>query len=257
MSGNRSSSGVGGVIVFVIVAIAIITAIPPEVWIILGLVVAAAGAFWISRAIDAAAKKRRAAEAAAEQRQWEERVRQERQWRIDTLGQQNAELVESALNAVQWVAASEAARAGWLGDVDFSADFQWITDNLAKAYSLRGVASELSGLDNPSTDDRKILTEASATIAELERVAFQRLELIGKCVMEAQLVDESLRTEREDAQVAEQRAELHAKLSAMLYGIEAAPDTTPTDSTLDAVMARVQAFREIKNQIDQARGSGS
>ena len=35
--------------------------------------------------------------------------------------------------------------------------------------------------------------------------------------------DESLRTEREDARTAEQRAELHAKLSSMLYGIEAAP----------------------------------
>jgi hypothetical protein len=39
----------------------------------------------------------------------------------------------------------------------------------------------------------------------------------------------------------------------MLYGIEAAPETTPTDSAAEAVMARVQAYREIKNQIQQSR----
>lgn len=42
----------------------------------------------------------------------------------------------------------------------------------------------------------------------------------------------------------------------MLYGIEATPDTTPTDSAADAVMARVQAYREIKNQIQRARADG-
>ncbi|MCV7434911.1 hypothetical protein [Mycolicibacterium bacteremicum] len=48
-------------------------------------------------------------------------------------------------------------------------------------------------------------------------------------------IDASLRAEREDAKVAEQRAALYAKL----YGIEAAPDTTPADSAAEAVMARV------------------
>jgi len=83
------------------------------------------------------------------------------------------------------------------------------------------------------------------------------VELIGKCAMEAQRIDKSLRTEREDARLAEQRAELHAKLSAMLYGIEATQDVGPTDSAADAVMARVQAYREIKNQILVARGDGA
>ena len=102
-----------------------------------------------------------------------------------------------------------------------------------------------------------ILAEAKTTAANLERAAIERVELIGKCAAEAGLIDESLRTEREDARVAEQRAELHAKLSAMLYGIEVAPDTTPRDSAVEAVMARVQAYREIKNQIELARDDGS
>lgn len=84
--------------------------------------------------------------------------------------------------------------------------------------------------------------------------AIERVELIAKCAQESQRIDESLRTERRDARVAEQRAELHGELSAMLYGIEATPDAAPPDSAVEAVMARVQAYREIKNQIEQARG---
>lgn len=43
----------------------------------------------------------------------------------------------------------------------------------------------------------------------------------------------------------------------MLYGIEATQDVGPTDSAVDAVMARVQAYREIKNRILVARGDGA
>lgn len=53
--------------------------------------------------------------------------------------------------------------------------------------------------------------------------------------------------------MAEQRAELHGKLNAMLYGIEAAPAAAPSDSAVQAVLARVQAYRESKSQIEQAR----
>jgi hypothetical protein len=190
---------------------------------------------------------------AAAKREREAKAAKEKQRRIESLGKENAALVESALAAVKQVSASEAARAGWLGDVDFTADIGEITDKFEKAYALRKVANELSVLDKPSVDDRKILAEAKTTIANLELVAIERVELLAKCATEARLVDKSLREEREDAQTAEQRAELHGKLSAMLYGIEATPDTTPTDSAADAVMARVQAFREVKNQIQQAR----
>jgi hypothetical protein len=111
-------------------------------------------------------------------------------------------------------------------------------------------------LDKPSVDDRRILAEAKTTAANLESAAIERAELIAKCATEAHLIDESLRNERADARTAEQRADLHGKLSAMLYGIEATPDTTQTDSAADAVMARVQAYREIKNQIQRGRDDG-
>jgi hypothetical protein len=263
-----SSSGSGGAGVLFVVIVVLIAAVPKEVWISVGALAAFMLVCWIASAAIKAAEQRRAeaeerarveqaAQAAAAKREREERIRREKQARIDTLGKQNAALVESALNAVRQVAASEAARAGWLGDVDFSTDIKGITDGFAKAHALRAVTDKLSALDKPNADDRRILAEARTTTANLERAAIERVELIAGCAIEARLIDKSLRTEREDARVAEQRAELHGKLSAMLYGIEAAPDSTPTDSAVDAVMARVQAYREIKQQIEQARGDGA
>lgn len=268
MGSKRSSDGsgaIGGAIFFVIVLVAMV---PKPVWIVIGVVVAVIVIGWIAyriveaverRGAEAAIREReeQAARAAQAKQDREERARAEKQRRIATLGKGNAALVESALRAVTRIAASEAARAGWLGDVDFTADIRGITENFERAHALRGVAGELSALDKPSAEDRVILAEAKTTAANLERAAIERVELIGKCAAEAGLIDESLRTEREDARVAEQRVELHAKLSAMLYGIEAAPDTTPRDSAVEAVMARVQAYREIKNQIELARDDGS
>ncbi|MCB0949120.1 MAG: hypothetical protein KDB44_07550 [Mycobacterium sp.] len=265
---NGSSDGcatvLGGAIIGVVVLIA---AIPKEAWIVIGIVVGAAvvlGAVTaaiaaINKVQDAAeeqAREDREAEAAAAKQRREEKARQQKRRRIEALGAKNAARVDSAQAAVNKVAASEAARSGWLGDVDFTADIRGITDSFRKARSLRKVADQLSALDKPSTDDRKILGEAKATATKLEGTAIERVELIEKCATEAGRIDESLRREREDARTAEQRAELHAKLSAMLYGIEAAPPTSSTDSAADAVMARVWAFREIKNQIQRARDDG-
>ncbi|TMS54812.1 hypothetical protein [Mycobacterium sp. DBP42] len=260
MSEKRSSDGsnaVGGLVFFVIVLIALV---PKPVWIALGVITAVVMLGWISYKITVALEKRsyeahereraqQVARTAAAKREREERVRKEKQRRIDTLGKDNAARLESALSAVRQVTASEAARAGWLGDVDFSADIKGITDNFEKAHALGAVTSKLSALDKPSAEDRKILAEAKATIANLERAAVERVELVGKCAKEAQLIDKSLRTEREDARVADQRTELHAKLSAMLYGIEATPETMQQDSAVDAVMARVQAYRDIKSRL--------
>ncbi|MCV7279914.1 hypothetical protein H7J88_09655 [Mycolicibacterium flavescens] len=262
MSSKKSSDAIGGVIVFVVVVIALI---PKEVWIFVGVVaglgVVTAGIAWAIKTYDehrAAAEAREIAEreaaAAAEKREREEQARREKQWRMRALGKKNAARVESALTAIEQVAASEAARAGWLGDVDFTADVVAITAGFEKAHALRKVIDQLSALDNPGADDKKILAEARATVDDLEKASVERVELIGKCAREARLIDESLRDERKAARTAEQRAELHAKLSAMLYGIEAAPDTKPQNSAADAVMARVQAYRDIKNQI-QLTGS--
>lgn len=169
------------------------------------------------------------------------------------LGRRYASSVEATRATVRDIRYSEAARSGLLGDIDFDADIRGITDNLRKAYELQKVADKLAALDKPSADDRKILAEAKTTVAKLETAALNRVELIAKCAAEAKLIDKSLHEERQDATTSAKRAELNAKLAAMLYGIEATPDTTPTESAVDAVLMRVEAYREIKNQIRLGR----
>ena len=260
-SNDGCATGVGGAFIVIVVLIAMV---PKPVWVGLGVVVAIAAVvgllYWATttyQTVKAAAAERsraeQAAKAAADKRQRDERARKATQQRIEVLGSKNAALVESAGASVKQVVASEAARAGWLGDVDFTADIKGIAEYFRKAHALRKVADELSALDNPSADDRRILGEAETTATKLERAGVERVQLIGRCATEATLIDNSLRDERKEARTAEQRAELHSKLSAMLYGIEATPEVTPMDSAADAVMARVQAYREIKNQIQLAR----
>ncbi len=261
---KKGSDGAGGIGCGFVILIALLAAIPKPVWITIGVVVGIALLTWFTvwavREYEkrAAAKRQReraeqAARAAAAKREREEKARRDKAERIKTLGKDNAAIVESALTAVKQIRTSEAARAGWLGEVDFSADIRAITDAFQKAHALGEVADKLSVLDKPGPDDRRILAEARATKANLETVACERAELIGQCATQARLIDKSLQQERKDARTAEQRAELHAQLSAMLYGIEASPQTTPTSPTADAVMARVQAYLEIKNQIQRAR----
>jgi len=269
MAKNDSEDGcatvIGGGVIGIIV---LISMIPKQVWIGLGVAVGLVFACWVlfkgieafEEARKAATQRRRAtkaAEAAAVERRRIEAAREAERRLIALIGEKNALVVQSARASVQRVAESEAAQAGWLGDVDFTADIHGITENFRKAYGLRKVAAELSALANPSVDDKRILVEAKATADGLEFAAIERAGLIAKCSAEAALVDKSLRAEREEARTAEQRAALHAKLSGMLYGIEATPASSPADSTADAVMARVQAYREIKNQIQLARGEAS
>jgi len=174
---------------------------------------------------------------------------------ITELGTLNFGRLDSANAAVKKVIASEAAREGWLGDVDFTADIAGITEGFRKAQELREVVLRLAKLDNSSAEDRKILADARRAAAELEKTAIARVELIQKCAIEAERVDHTIRQEREDARTAEQRGELHAKLSSLLYGIEVEARTHSANSAADSVMARVRAYKEVNNQIQLAQGN--
>ncbi len=135
-SNDGCANVVGGAIVFVIIVIA---AIPKEIWIAIGVIAAIAAliaaAVKLASSIEkrqdearAREKARRAAQVEAEAKQQQERARKEKQRRIDALGTKNAELVESVQLSVKQVAATEAARTGWLGEVDFTADLKGITE---------------------------------------------------------------------------------------------------------------------------------
>lgn len=264
MAGGGGGGGFAGFIALLV----LIAIVPKPVWIGLGITAGAALVGWLVFSIakgveqyraEAAERKRlqQIADAAAAKKARQDRARYERQHRIATLGAKNAELVESAIAKAALVAASEAAREGWLGDTDFGTDIAEITAQFEKAYALRQVAHDLNVLPNPSDDDRRLLEDARATYSNLEAAAGARVDLIAQCSTEAHRIDVSLQQERDAARTAEQRAQLHGRLSAMLYGIEAIPNTPRTDSAADRVMARVEAYREIKKQIQLARDGGA
>lgn len=237
----------------VLVIIGLIAAIPKPVWITLGILVAAGLVTWLVVALRNEAAQRRIREAEQAELARQERERAVVQQRKIDLGRKNAKAVESAESAVAQVIASEAAREGWLGDVDFSADLAGITDSFRRAQALRQKADDLARLKNASDDDRRILAEARTASERLENSANERVRLIARCATEAGLIDESLRKEREDARTAEQRAELHRDLNSMLYGIEVTPPADAAESAASQVMARVAGYREIKQQIALGR----
>ena len=117
---------------------------------------------------------------------------------------------------------------------------------------MRKKSDDLCALPKSNDADRKIIAEAKTTVAQLERRTKERVELLEKCASEARLIDESLQRERDEVKLAEKREELHGELAAILYGVDAA-GATPAGSAADAVMARVQAYREVKGQIERAR----
>jgi hypothetical protein len=262
-SADGLATVLGGLVVGVVV---VLTFISKQIWIGLGAVVAALVLFVVVYKVFSAVgelntriketpRSQPSAPAPVTKAQRNANSRNENSQHARSIAPKHAAFVQSAQAAVTRVVASEAARAGWLGDVDFTTDIDGITTTFQKVHALRQTADQLAALASPSPDDRKILADAKATADRLERAGVERVKLIEKCATEAKLIDESLRKERQEARTAQQRAELHAKLSAMLYGIEATPDTSQTNSAADAVMARVQAYREIKDQIHQARGS--
>lgn len=191
---------------------------------------------------------------AHEKRQEELAAAKAKQDYVNALGgEHNFALIRTAQSAVTRIGESEAAREGWLGDIDFSTDLQAITDSFRKAQALRATAGELSMLDTPTAEDRRLMDDAKKTASDLEFAAAEQVELIGKCALEAQRIDASLSEERREAKAAEQRAELHGKLAALLYGSEVSPVGRQTVSAAGSVMARVEAYREIRDQIHQSR----
>lgn len=246
---NGGCLGVFGVVLF----LALLAAIPWQVWAALAGIAAVAGAIWLAGAVRRTVIARRQEKAAEAERAARAQADELRRHRVQQYGEINATWLERALAAVQQVAASEAARAGWLGDVDFSADLAAITAGFDRSAALRARAADLQRLDSPGADDRRLLAEALAAADRLDASARGRAELVCRCAVEAGLIDRSLEQERADARTAEERAALHRELSAMLYGIEAVPESADSVSAADRVMARVAGYRELKQQIARIR----
>ncbi|WP_203235964.1 hypothetical protein [Gordonia sp. JH63] len=177
-----------------------------------GLVSVAVWSWWKEETKKAQARRREIEKA--------ERAAAKRQQKVD-FGPEGFALYEEAETWVATIAGTEAARAGWLGDLadfDFHADLEAIADNLGRAHEIRSVTIDASSLRNFSESDKRMLQDAQNEVARLERSVQERIALIGKCAEEAVDIDRALREERENVEMAEQREELRGRLGPMLYG---------------------------------------
>lgn len=178
------------------------------------------------------------------------------QQRQREFGSAGASLYERADEWVSMIAASEAARTGWLGnpaDFDFRADLEEaIAANLRRAEKIRTVTADASSIREFSQADQQMLHDAKVEIAKLETSVTQRVELIGKCAEQAADIDRALREERESVVMAKRREDLRGRLGPILYGSQQMPIDSPSESA-DVVTARATAFHELKALIDKHR----
>ncbi len=177
------------------------------------------------------------------------------QQRKREFGSAGARLYEQADASVSKIAASEAARTGWLGDpadFDFRADLKAIAANLRRAEKIRTVTADASSIRDFSQADKQMLHDAKVEIAKLEKSVKQRVELIDKCAQQATDIDRALREERESNVMAKRREDLRGRLGPILYGSQKMPIDKPSESA-DVVTARAAAFHELKALIDKHR----
>jgi len=193
----------------------------------------------------------------------ESRRQQDESRRLELLKQQRklefgsagARLYEQADASVATIAASEAARTGWLGDpgdFDFRADLETIAATLRRAEKIRAVTADASSIRDFNQADKQMLQDAGLEIAKLESSVKQRVELIGKCAQQASDIDRALREERESDVMAKRREDLRGRLGPILYGSQKLPIDSPSES-VDVVTARAAAFHELKALVDKHR----
>ena len=172
--------------------------------------------------------------------------------RVDEFGADGVQLMDRADAAVRRIMSSEAATQGWLGELDFTADVSMIADTLRKVTALRTAAAEWAAIPNATADDDRMLRDAQRAAAKLEAAAAERVKVLHDCALQAERVDQTLHHQREQAAITQQRDDVRSRLDAMIDGVERTPSGPSSDST-DAVKARVAAFLELKEIIEEQR----
>ena len=175
--------------------------------------------------------------------------------RIDELSRSGARLLERAAAAVARIEASEAAANGWLGDpaeLDFGPDLEFIADNARIERELNTLIVELDANPRSGEQDRRLVADARRRIEVLTAQSTERVRLLVTGAEKAELIDVSLREDRDNQRNELQRDEIRARMTALLYGIEAAPMRVPSESA-NTVVALTAAFQELKDTIDRDR----
>ena len=94
-----------------------------------------------------------------------------------------------------------------------------------------------------------MLREAEKRVKTLRAETKHRVKILDDCVKQAREIDRLLAEEREQRRFAAQRDEARRRLAAELNVAEVTPSARESDAA-DAVAARVAAFRELKNIVD-------
>lgn len=173
--------------------------------------------------------------------------------RVDSFTKDGLALIARARTAVSAVRATEAARDGWLGDradLDFSVDLTLVSEALLQARRIEKVVQRSKKIPDPSPEDVAMLRDAEKTMKTLRAEAKGRVGIIEDCVTQAREIDRLLAEERRQQEFDRQRDAARRQLAAELYGAEVRSPARHSD-TADAIAARVQAFRELKNVVDE------
>ena len=173
--------------------------------------------------------------------------------RVDSFTKDGLALMTKARTAVSTVRATEAARDGWLGDqagLDFSADLTSISEALLQARRIEKVVERSKKIPDPSPEDVVMLRDAEKTMKTLRTDAKSRVGIIEDCVKQAREIDRLLAKERRQQEFDKQRDAARRQLAAELHLAEVRSPARHSD-TADAIVARVQAFRELKNVVDE------
>ena len=215
-------------------------------------------ALWIGKVLGTWVDKKNKAANARRLELQSRRRELEKQQRIVDFGVEGARLYEQAAESVAWIAGSEAARAGWLGDpsdFDFRADLAAIADNLRRAEEIRKAEGDGASIMHLSAADKKMLDDARQAIAALENAATERSRLIEECARQAGVIDTQLADDRERAVMAKRREDLRKRLGPVLYGTQNVPAEVPSESA-DVVKARAAAFHELRGLLRNYRPDG-
>ncbi|GAA2440070.1 hypothetical protein [Mycolicibacterium llatzerense] len=169
------------------------------------------------------------------------------------LGPNGVAMLDGAQAAIGRIKRSEAASTGWLGnpeDLDFTEDLAMIRENSRATVELNRLIEESSNLPDPTPADIDMVDVARTKVKQLQFRSRSRVKALRECAEKAEQIDQSLRDERDQARIAEQRDDVRSRLAAQLYGVEAARPQEPSPS-LDKTNALAAAYIEIRGSLSQ------
>ncbi|PXW31306.1 UNVERIFIED_CONTAM: hypothetical protein DES50_10572 [Williamsia faeni] len=155
--------------------------------------------------------------------------------------------VEKAREAVATISSSDAARGGWLGDNDFSADLFWIASSAVQASAMEELVDKLKPSKRPS--DKAAAADGRQWLDEQRTKLDDRIRLLEDAAKHARSVDIRLIRQQETAHrlaLRDAEAVRLAAIRARLNGTQQRPPLAdPGPDSVEAIRAHAEAFYDI------------